>query len=339
MRTGMPLENTSVETVKETAQSGRSRTGLRSWFWRGLKIAVLILAVVFLLSELARNLEALSQLEENFKVAYAGFALLLLLTGFALLPLVSQEVLAGLGYPLGYRTMFRAYFGSQLMKYLPGGFWIVPGRVVALRNAGVDPIASSLGVLLESLVLLLTGAIVYLPYGLWDAGGHYLMLSVALIGGCLLALLSLRLSPILKILRRLLPSFFLHNTVRIPAGSMLRMVLIGIAFWLLAGSGFHLIAACVEPLPLNMWLLATPAFAMAWVVGFLAFLTPGGLGVREAVLVWLLTPSLPRQAAVFAALLARLWWLVAEVVAISASAFVGRRPGQGRGKDRRHRSA
>jgi hypothetical protein len=55
------------------------------------------------------------------------------------------------------------------------------------------------------------------------------------------------------------------------------------------------------------------AFALAWIAGFLAIPFPGGLGVREAVVVLLIAGSAVAGVVLAAALLQRATQVVAEV--------------------------
>ena len=55
--------------------------------------------------------------------------------------------------------------------------------------------------------------------------------------------------------------------------------------------------------------------ALATVAGFVVAVLPGGLGVREGVLMSALAPALGSDRAVVAALMLRLVWVAAELVA------------------------
>jgi uncharacterized membrane protein YbhN (UPF0104 family) len=55
--------------------------------------------------------------------------------------------------------------------------------------------------------------------------------------------------------------------------------------------------------------------ALATAAGFVVAALPGGLGVREGVLMWALAPALGSENAVVAALVLRLVWVGAELVA------------------------
>ena len=60
--------------------------------------------------------------------------------------------------------------------------------------------------------------------------------------------------------------------------------------------------------------LAIGTYVLAWIIGFLAFFTPGGLGVRETVLVLMLNLYLPVYISAVLAILSRVWWIIGELV-------------------------
>lgn len=73
--------------------------------------------------------------------------------------------------------------------------------------------------------------------------------------------------------------------------------------------------------PGSLW-KATGAFSGAMVLGFLAVIVPGGLGVREGVLVFLLSSSMPLPVTTLVALLYRLWFTLVEVVLFGISFLI-----------------
>ena len=81
----------------------------------------------------------------------------------------------------------------------------------------------------------------------------------------------------------------------------------GIAFWLLAQG---LIADRTLPLT-----LATGAFTLGYILGWLALFAPGGVGVRELVFVGLLAPSLGSAGALAVSLGSRVLLTAMEAAA------------------------
>jgi uncharacterized membrane protein YbhN (UPF0104 family) len=75
-------------------------------------------------------------------------------------------------------------------------------------------------------------------------------------------------------------------------------------------------------------LLAIGGFALAWSAGFLAVFAPAGAGVREVVLVALLSPVLGVGAATAVALVSRVLTTAGDLLAAGLAAGYVRRPGK-----------
>jgi hypothetical protein len=64
----------------------------------------------------------------------------------------------------------------------------------------------------------------------------------------------------------------------------------------------------------KMYPTLTGAYAFSLNIGFLAIFTPGGIGVREGVLVFLLSSIFPLPVSTLISLLSRLWMTLGEVL-------------------------
>jgi hypothetical protein len=95
-----------------------------------------------------------------------------------------------------------------------------------------------------------------------------------------------------------------------------------VSFWLVARALLHTPAHDVA--------LYVGAFAAAWLVGVLAFFAPGGLGVREAVLVAILRSKIGVEDAVVLAAISRALLTVVDVALAGIGALLLRRLGQSR---------
>ena len=82
----------------------------------------------------------------------------------------------------------------------------------------------------------------------------------------------------------------------------------------MAGAGAWLLARAVTGLGVDALPLVIVAYALAYVVGMVAFIFPSGIGVREAVLTASLVQGLPGGVALAWALLLRVWVTVVELV-------------------------
>lgn len=320
------MKNDDAQRIFTELTTRLSRWSSRyHWLRQIVRLVTIVVPLAFLFWSLTTNWQDLRSYDWQFNSIRGGLAVCCLTLAFGLIPLASQQALLGLGYSIGYRTVYTGHFMAQLAKYLPGGLWIVPGRVIVFRKYGVNVISSSVGIIVELFVLLVSGAVVFLPYLLFVGAGPLSQLWTL---GLLLipaTMIGLHLGIFNHALRWFLALVgYKDATVELTIRQVASMLLIDIAFWLAAGTGFYLLVTSVQAVPVPMWLALTSAFSMAWVVGFLAFLTPSGLGVREGALALLLAPLVPAPLPVVVALLARLWWTVAELISVLIAILLGK---------------
>ena len=169
------------------------------------------------------------------------------------------------------------FFQAQLGKYIPGSLWQYAGRTALARvhQIPVRPVAISLPV---EFVGSMFGALVLslLLFGRWGAVG----IPIALLPGAI----ALRLWNA--------PYSEARGTGRTAAQVVLQATPLYIAAWPLTGMSFWLVGKAFVAAPLGDAPVYIGAFAVAWAAGVLAIYAPGGLGVREAVLVALLRGKL-----------------------------------------------
>jgi len=233
------------------------------------------------------------------------------------------------------KIIFSIYFISQLAKYLPGGIWAVPGRVIAYQSAGVDQSRSITSVFREVSALLLTSIAVSLLIIFQKIPLSNLM-RWALIAGSVVSILAILITQLPWFWRFLASLKIRKSTINplpfdesksplisfkwIPAA-----VFAGLVFWLAMGLPFQILSRAISPQAFSLsWIGSAAIYALAWTVGFVIFITPAGLGVRESILSLLLSTILPVSAAVSIALISRLAWIVVEAVWILISIWISR---------------
>ena len=79
------------------------------------------------------------------------------------------------------------------------------------------------------------------------------------------------------------------------------------------GLGFLFLTRSFYPVEVASYPILVGVFALAWLIGFLSFVTPAGLGIREGALSLLLKEHLPTGIGIIAALLSRIWLTIVEV--------------------------
>src|SRR5215204_5514650 len=178
----------------------------------------------------------------------------------------------------------RIWFLSNLARYVPGNVWSYVGAVELARREGV---ARRVTLAVMALTQLLS-------------------VGVALLAGL----------PVLLAERASLGRPALLGAVVVVAGAALAALF---RRQLLALARRRVPELDPADLP-----LVVAAYAAAYAAGFLALLTPAGLGVREGVLVVALAPVLPAGPALVVALLSRLWMMLVELAGAAVAHWVAR---------------
>jgi uncharacterized membrane protein YbhN (UPF0104 family) len=240
-----------------------------------------------------------------------------------LLPLAMSAFTRGAKQRIPMRDSALAYFASQPMKYLPGSFWILPGRVVLLRRMGHDVSLSSAALLFEMVTHTISCALVAAVALTITGLGSPVYRDAAwlIFGGSLAAGLALVASPALvgRLLRRnagIRQAMAQLAQVPVSArmGNLLLTVMGYAVMWLVMGASLYFVVIAAGPKrDLGLLGVSIAAFALSWLAGFLTPISPGGIGVREGITVLLLTPFLGAAVAVTVALLARVLVTVVEM--------------------------
>jgi uncharacterized membrane protein YbhN (UPF0104 family) len=272
------------------------------------------------LGEMARSEVALVSLRWGWIVA----SCLALAAGYAMSAWIWGRMVRDLGGPdLPAADAIRIYLVANLGRYVPGKFWQIAGLALLARGKGVPPPVATAAAVVGQAVSL-AGAMLIGLFALAQAPpplGAYAPLAVV---GTALVVLIVTIPgifrPLLRFGMRWVPG---EAPAEVPIGALegLRWLALytvnwggyALAFWLLMGG---------LSLPGSPFVLG-PAFVAAYVVGYLVLFAPAGLGVRESAMVVLLTPSVGAGAAALAAVVARVWTTVVEVVPATAFWLAG----------------
>ena len=197
------------------------------------------------------------------------------------------------------------YLQSQLGKYVPGGVWQYAGRGAMARGYGlsVRTVGRSLPIELGATVCA-GAAFAFLAVGWWGAVGAAGAIAVARgVGVCLDEGWTVR-----RLTAQMIPLYG--------------------ATWVLIGLSFWMTARAFLPVKSSDLALYTGAFAAAWIVGLIAIYAPGGIGVREAVLVAILAPRIGSADALVIAAASRAVFTLADLIPAALSVPLLRRQSQ-----------
>jgi uncharacterized membrane protein YbhN (UPF0104 family) len=306
--------------TEPVTEPGTSRRGLWSWLLIGVVLAIGIYVVVRDRHDLAT---AFREIGWGPMAASAVFALL----GTVVLLGLWISVLRALGARVPLGEAWRVFFISQLGKYLPGLVWPALAQMEAGRRWGVRRSVMLAGNLLMIAVLAGSGVVVGLlllpgSLGLTGFSGWSAWAVAA-------ALLAVCLWP--RLLAAIVDRAFVlvhHEPPQLTASprEMAFSFAWALAAWFLYGMHVWVLVRSVGGSGADAWLAATGGIALGWALGLVAVLAPAGLGVRDAVLVAVLSPLVGRTPALAVALASRVLLTMTDVVLAALAALW---PGRG----------
>jgi hypothetical protein len=289
--------------------------------WR--TVAVLAVVAGFFVATLAARWNDVISLKWRlepglFVVATAllalSYGLVACLWGMALHRAAGTRVLTGA----------RIWFLSNLARYVPGNVWSYVGAVELARREGVARRVTLAVMALTQVLSVGVALLAGLPVLLAERarlGRPALLGAVVVAAGAVLAAVFRR--QLLGLARRRLPGFDPAGLT--PSAGTVAWLVAGYAvYWAVTGLAFAALVASLYPLAPSDVPVVVAAYAAAYAAGFLALLTPAGLGVREGVLVVALAPVLPAGPALVVALLSRVWMMLVELAGAGVAHLVDR---------------
>jgi glycosyltransferase 2 family protein len=292
---------------------------------RWLRLAIRLIALA-LLALIALRLRELWK-EHPVDFSAANGWLLALAAGITLAAVVAYgsvwpSILRRMGTspPKGSIAIF---LQSQLGKYLPGSVWQYAGRVGLARNRGVPVPTTILSLAIEVggsaiaaavLGLFLLPARLALPLAI----AVLLAVTLAWSSRAVQRLFDLALRLVARVLRFPVPDLQLVRRV-LPV-----VTLVYVPVWIVYGLAFWATGRALFAVPVDDIAFFSAAFAIGWLVGMAAVFAPGGIGVREAVLVGLLGPRIGQREAIVVAATSRLLLTAADLVGGGAALLLPR---------------
>jgi hypothetical protein len=245
---------------------------------------------------------------------------------------------------LAFSIAVRVFFVANLGKYIPGKVWQVAGLGYLAAREGLVPSRALFAAGLNQAFSLCAGVALgalYLafgttvPRGAWVVALGSVVLVLGLVGSRQVH------SGILRFLARrgrVDPAWTMTSPPRFALG----WFALHVVAWVGYGLAFCLLWVSFRPLPGGVQvLMAMSAFPAAYILGYVAFFAPAGVGVREGALVALTAPLLGPADATALAVIARVWLTVLELLPLAWVAITplsGARPagpgGGGGGGDR-----
>lgn len=241
--------------------------------------------------------------------------------------------------PVRFLPALRAYLVSHLGKYVPGKAMVVVIRAGMVVPFGARAATAAFATLYETLVMMAAGGLLAAAAFAWCplrplvvplGSGREVALPLALMSLALgLALFVVTLPGVFARISLLIsvpfpgvgPDALPRTSITLQALGLFASV-VG---WILLGlSQVAVIRALgIAPLDAQGLAIVVGTVALATLIGFVVAIFPGGLGIRELVIMVTLAPLIGDDLGVVAALVLRLAWVAGELLAAAPLWLLG----------------
>lgn len=288
--------------------------------WRWIRWIGGALIVAFLLRHLWRNWTEVrsSDITWAFQPGWILASMALVLSTYAMLIESWRRVLASFGPQLGWWESARVWVISSMGKYIPGKIWAVAGMALLAQRRGVPPWAATASAILLQVASIGSGALIVGATGIavlearrpGSTAGLAVVIALSIAG-----LAAVLWPPFSRRLIRLVAPRGSEPTAPTAAALLFGIGANGLA-WGSYGVALWLLARGVLP-QVHLGLAeAVGAFAASYIAGLLVLLAPGGVGVRESVMVFMLQDRVGLANALALAAVSRIGMTAADILAV-----------------------
>lgn len=285
-------------------------------------LSLIIITAVFssFLLNIFRNIKLIEVFPWKIEL---GNIVLLFLSLLAVYPITSFSwhlltKMMGFNVPL-FENM-RIWMFSNLGRFLPGGVWQYPGRVLLMSEKGIAKAKTVNALVLEGVLNLLVGLIVVTTsLFFWKTplkqNLTYLPLLILALGLVLFGFTNrYLLNAFMTLINRLIGKKL--ELAALPISKLLPILMVFLLQYFFSGSALFFLAKTAIELPLSQLPIFVAIFTFSWLAGYLAFFAPGGLGVQEASIAGLLSFYLPLPIASLIAISFRICFYLVELITI-----------------------
>lgn len=314
----------------------------KKWLFSLVKLGILLLLAWFLRDMLRQAFSDLKKYEWRLQPGWLVAAGLAYVAGLTPIAYFWYRLLRGAGQDVHMFETVRAWWLSQIVKYIPGKAMVLVVRTGMLRSPKIDSTVVAATVFVETLVMMSVGALLALVILTWTYWSELAVLFGSMhqfsdlaklsqspafitVFSALVMFVGMGLPtypPILQWLVKILGVGKLNPTTaeklgRIPMRTYVLGWVLICAGWFVLGAGLWATLRAIEvEAPLADLPTLTATAAMSSIAGFVSFI-PGGAGVRELVQAELMEPFYGEGPSLIATILLRLVMLVSEVVVSS----------------------
>jgi uncharacterized membrane protein/pimeloyl-ACP methyl ester carboxylesterase/uncharacterized membrane protein YbhN (UPF0104 family) len=277
-----------------------------------------LISLVFIFRIILIKSSSIVTYVRNLKVEFIIIGLFFFLIYYFTRGFLWQKMLSLKGYSFRLKEITYLWEITEFKRYVPGNIWSFVSRGLSMSKRGVEK-KDIVDIFLLEIKLIILSCLIFsifamawlfdlLPKSIHD-------LNLEIVANIFIILLTVGFLFSKKISSRLkFLSFPLDN---LAFTTNLKLLLVSIFSFLCFGIGSYFVAISVTPLPLSHIIVFSALFVFALLIGYLSFVTPMGLGVREGIVIWFLLPILRLNLAAAVSVVTRVFLIISELIFLS----------------------
>jgi len=303
------------------------------YFSQLIKTVLTVLVIAFIYVQISQHWPTIKNYDWDLSFLRIVGSLLLAMFALFVFALQWKKMIGAFGHKLSTAQAYRVMYLSNLGRYIPGKVAQLFGILYFAKEAGVPPERAGASFVLIQLFAIPASLLIYVVAALFapdllderfamlNTDSTLILLALFVV---ISALLIVRPQIFFGIINRLLRKFGRPTLDLQLDKKVASQLFLGYSFgWICYGLAFWLFLTGIVDTTRVGIIAAVGLYNAAYQIGYLALFAPGGLGPRELVMGFLLTPFFGPVAPAIA-VMARLWTIVIDILAALSALVFGR---------------
>lgn len=277
-----------------------------------------IIALLFILRLISEKLPEIIPYINNINLLYFAIGILLFFLYYVLRGVLWKELLKDMGHEISYMENAYKFAASELKRFVPGNVWSFLSRGFLFAQMGVDKEGVIKGLLLE-IQLVIAGCLLVSSFSFaWILGAPDALkdklsavLPITLIATFIyFFVLAYIFKKKYNKNKSFISSFYLPG---VTTGAKISLTILSFVVFAIFGLANFFILLSLFPENLSQVIPLSSFFTLALLIGYLSFITPMGLGVREGVVTLGLLKIMTITNSGFFAIFSRIVLIISEL--------------------------
>jgi glycosyltransferase 2 family protein len=283
-----------------------------------------VIVIIFLVTILSKQWSQIQQYEWTFHLGWLFLSILFLTISTLIVTLSSLTVFREFKESISFLKIFNIFNISAPIRYIPGNVWYVAGRMEMFKKHKVSRLTSTVGLFLEIGIGLIAASTLFLfaillGYDLVNISSTWIILIIVTM---VISMHPKLFNPIINKLYKLVKKQEINLTWNYE--STLEIYIILLSHWILQGLAFFFLVKSIYITNDTILIPLIGIYSIAWVLSFLTFISPGGLGIKEGIMVLFLQSFMPLDVSIIISLFSRIVTIFHELLMASISILLRR---------------